>query len=453
MPEEKLTNIEGGRRSVSSYGERRVRSDRFRYVISLLVFRLILDLSYLTFVSPKYSEHHLSQLKTIFEPTQYILSVALFLMGVSFVPFSKKNFGGIFFLTAILFVYAPLTSVYGLDGSRSMLPVLYTAVALLVTWLVSVSFFPRVRFPIVANGKRIVFWMAFILTAIVFSWSIISGATSYFSLNVSEVYVYRRDVGAILDVGPMAYLNPWVQKVINPTILCMAMFSRRWMLAAISACLQVYFFGVTSQRSLMFVPVMCFGMWYFYNSAISIARLVWYASTLVIVVLLLTRFLGYEELGAITIRRAFFVPAGAVFEWFAYFEIHERVFWTDNFLAALWPSQYSGESVPYIVGRYLNMGREGLSYNIGLVGSANAHAGLFGVVLYSVILGIVLRLINVVILQGAPAWLAAAILIVPIRIVWADSDLFSALLTHGVIIGIVLLWLYGSSSQVTKRSP
>jgi hypothetical protein len=80
-----------------------------------------------------------------------------------------------------------------------------------------------------------------------------------------------------------------------------------------------------------------------------------------------------------------------------------------------------------------------------LVSSGYSHAGFVGVVVYSVIIGYILGVANYLVRRGVPVWIAVAILAGPFRTAWADSDLFASLLTHGILIAIVLIWIHGKA--------
>ncbi|MNY40286.1 hypothetical protein D3C86_1750200 [compost metagenome] len=108
--------------------------------------------------------------------------------------------------------------------------------------------------------------------------------------------------------------------------------------------------------------------------------------------------------------------------------------------------------LPYYLGDYFVPGKS-LAFNAGIVGTGYAQAGFFGVIFYATTLGFFLRFVNGLIKGGLPVYMVAAVLITPIRTAWADSDLFSALLSHGILIGIVVLWLYGKSKEKDRAKP
>ena len=50
-------------------------------------------------------------------------------------------------------------------------------------------------------------------------WFIFSGGLSFFNLDHARVYEFRRDVGSVIDVSFIAYLNNWAYSVFGPFLL------------------------------------------------------------------------------------------------------------------------------------------------------------------------------------------------------------------------------------------
>lgn len=166
--------------------------------------------------------------------------------------------------------------------------------------------------------------------------------------------------------------------------------------------------------------------------------------------------IAYEYLSLVTIpeiiiRRAFFVPTGLVFQWFDYFNGHAHVYWADRILSFFSDGAYVGANIPRLIGDYLVPGSNSAA-NSGMIASGYAHAGYVGVLLYSVILGLVVSGLNAVIKSGVPLWVVAALSIGPLRTAIADSDLFTSLLSHGLGITFLILWLYRSGESKPNHS-
>ena len=98
--------------------------------------------------------------------------------------------------------------------------------------------------------------------------------------------------------------------------------------------------------------------------------------------------------------------------------------------------QYS-QPITKVVGDW--MGYEELNANNGYISSGYAQAGLFGVMIYTFILGVYLRWLNIFSRKVEYQWLVAALVLTPFRNLILASDLPTVFVTHGLIIATVMI--------------
>jgi hypothetical protein len=79
----------------------------------------------------------------------------------------------------------------------------------------------------------------------------------------------------------------------------------------------------------------------------------------------------------------------------------------------------------------------------GFLGTGYMQFGSIGMLVYSLIVGALLWLGDALTVGRVPAWMGAAILIGPFFSLFNDSDLPTSLLTHGLAIALLLLFVYG----------
>jgi hypothetical protein len=245
----------------------------------------------------------------------------------------------------------------------------------------------------------------------------------------------------------MAYVNLWAQKVFNPFLLAVALLYRRPGLAVICLCLQVYFFFVTQHRAHLFVPLLIYLVYLLYTKPISISGVYVAISGALLGILFASMSFGFEEVPAIIIRRAFFVAASISLDWISYFKTAPHVFFSDSLLANFIHNDYTGQNLPYVMNDLLVSG-EPSGMNAGFVATGFAHIGLVGVVGYSILLSVIVAFVNHLIATGRPVFVAAAVLVMPLRTAWADSDLFTSILSHGLLVGCLLLCFCGISKEL-----
>jgi len=347
----------------------------------------------------------------------------------------------VFMFMAALFLIAPMTSEYGLNSARPIAPVLCAAIALLAVDLVSRIRIPDLLSSHIPRGRAMAIGISVAGVAYLLLWGWLSGTVQYVSFDVNRIYEFRDKAATLLDVGVLSYLNLWTYKVFTIFLVCVLLQHRRfgWLLVVL-AC-QVYFFGLTSHRLVLFLPLLAIAFWLYLARFDQLFPMPYAAALALLAVLTANRLSGIESIPEIVIRRAFFVPSGLVFQWMDFFTTHPHVYWADRVLALFSAGQYVGTNIPRLIGDYLVPGSNSAA-NSGMVASGFAQAGYWGVALYSTILGMVLSVLNAIVKSGVPLWFVAALSAGPLRTAFADSDLLTSLLSHGLGLVVLLLWLY-----------
>ena len=97
------------------------------------------------------------------------------------------------------------------------------------------------------------------------------------------------------------------------------------------------------------------------------------------------------------------------------------------------------------------MGSSNTWANNGMFGMGFMQAGFVGMLLYGVVYGLWLYLIDCIAVGRVPVEVAVSMVIVPTALVVTDADLLTGLLTHGGIAATLMLWLWGG--MVPARRP
>ncbi len=305
--------------------------------------------------------------------------------------------------------------------------------ALLVSLVVASIPFSSAGSRVASSREGIVVGISIGFVAAFVGWSIASGAASNLNFDLGRIYEFRQETGEALDGGIAGYLNLWAQKVFNPLLLAIGLRRRSWMLIAGALAAQVYFFAVTQHRIHLFMPVLVFMIYLLYARNLTLRRLYFLAGAGLAAFLVVALALNLDTAASLIVRRALYVPASVTFGWFEYFAFNPKVYWTDRFVFGRTPTDYTGLSLPAVLGDYRSPNTP-FAFNAGLVGAGFGQAGLWGVALYAGILGLLLRFANGLVRRGVPVYMAAAVLIGPIRTAWADSDVLTAVLSHGLLV-------------------
>ncbi|MEN5143114.1 hypothetical protein [Pseudomonas juntendi] len=408
---------------------------RLIFLSFVILFRVLLDTSYSTIIAKDFaSEGFILNV----EPFNYMVSWFLYLISLLIVSDRVKNVSQYFFVTAILCLVAPLTSLYGLDATRPLFPVLVSLGAIFTSYFVSKqSLLSFKGLPVVLGGRPIALMVSLAFVVGLVIWFKLSGAKS--NLNFSEVYEYRELNAELTAQGILAYTNNWTFQVFSVYLICFALYARRFLLVILLLGVQVYFFSVASHKSILFLPLLVFSVWIYLRRSDSLIILPLACVGVLVLTIASYIFLDDLWLTSLLSRRAFYVPADLCFVYFDFFSTHAHVYWSNSVLSSLQAYPYGSVAIPYVIGDYL--GKPGMGANNGFISSGFAHAGLFGVFFYAALVGLLLKLVNDLSNERMPVWVAIAISIVPLRSLLMSSDLFTVMLTHGFAVAIVIMYL------------
>lgn len=413
----------------------------FLFYILLIVFRLVLDYSYVYFVNPVffYEGFDLS-----FNWSNYTLSWFFYLTSFFLVRDSILKPSDYFFITAILAIFSPLTSYFGLNDF-SYFPVLLTLISFFSIWfLLKTSLVKPLGFKIHDGGEKIAFNLSVISIFILIFWYILSGAVFYFNLDFSKVYEYRELSSKLASVGPMVYFNGWVYSVFVVYAMAYTLLHKKYYLTVVFLIIQIFFYGVSAHKTVFFTPFLVLSIWWYFRKFNSVIFMVISFSFLVITSVFLYLYNNNIMFGSMFSRRVFFVPAKLTFDYFKFFENNPKVFWSNSVLSWLFDYPYY-DRVTKMIG-YEN--ETGASANNGYISSGFSHAGIFGIFIYSYIIAFLLKNLDYFTKFNIPLWFILCLIVTPMRSFLINSDLLTSLLTHGFLIAFFILLLSRNSNKV-----
>lgn len=410
-----------------------------------IVFRVVLDLSYVLFVSQvfEYQGYTLN-----YKPEAYALSWGVYVLSFYFISKTLIRVSDYFFILAVLAFMAPLSSYYGLSD-KPFFPILMCTISLWVVY-----FFSRTRLlktpyiPLLKDGRYMALVLAGSGVLYLILWYFLSGAAFNLNFSLAKVYDYRVENAKLSDVGFLAYLNSWTYQVFTIFLLSYFLHKRKLVPAVFIVFIQVFFFSVSAHKSILFYPFMIIGIWFYFKrfNGLSIVPILFSG----VVGGALLCYLVWDEVffGSLFIRRVFYVPSWLTYGYFDFFYDNPHLYWSNSILSSYFSYPYS-ERITILIGQHL--GSEG-SGNNGFISSGYAHAGILGIIIYSVIFGVVLRFIDSTSLNRVPVWLSLCLTVVPLRSALLSSDLLTTLLTHGLLAAVILLMLIRERPEPSDSS-
>ncbi|MFL2487563.1 MAG: hypothetical protein ACJ0G2_04585 [Gammaproteobacteria bacterium] len=372
-----------------------------------------------------------------FSLNKYIFSWVFYIFACIITPKNFIRISDYFVVLAVTALIAPLATLVGI-GNYSVYPLFVTVASILLIVLI-IRFLGNVKFsfPIIRNGRSIAVYSSTALVGLVVALLLVTGAAFNLNFDLSLVYEFRSTNAELSSFGIFAYINNWVYQVINVFLISYFLLKRRWALFVFFCCLQIFFFGVSAHKSVLFYPLLIVSIWYYLQLNRSLIVVPVLFSGVIIFSFITYIIFSDIFVSALFIRRVFFIPAMLTINYFDFFSNNPFIYWSNSVLSSFIDYPYA-ERMTILIGQY--RGTEA-SANNGYISSGYAHAGVLGVFLYSLILGVIMSILNSMTRNTDYLWFYLALVIVPIRAVVISSDLFTSLLTHGLLISILLIFL------------
>lgn len=407
----------------------------FFYIISI-VYRIILDLSYIIYVNPIFNYDGFGY---NFSYQNYIISWVFTIILILITPKVLTKVSDYFFATFAFNIIIPILCLFSFNSELSIYPVLTNLlVYILLYFSLKISFLRNsIKYPYIKNGESAFKIVCTVMIIYLIVWYTISGAINNFNLDLLKVYEFRDLNAEITNLSFLAYINTWVLNVFNLALISYMLLKKKYIYFFVLCLVQVFFFGISAHKSVLFTPLVVFSIYFYLSKTNSLATIPLAFSSLILVCILLYLYNNDIVSASIFVRRAFFVPSQLNFIYFDFFSKNPFAYWSDSFSILGGPVYSNGVSLA--IGGYL--GSEDLSANNGFVSSGFAQAGLWGVFIYCFFIVIILKTINQISKDIKFLWFTLCIVITPFRALLISSDLLTVMLTHGLIVAIFLLLL------------
>jgi len=412
-----------------------------------ILYKFMLDAIYIWAASPQYAYAGL-----LYTPVswKYFISLALYLGLFAFLPKNEKNAVG--FLLHLQFVYtvAPLLSFYALANGSTRYILMVSVCVLLQTWIL--------RRPKASDG-------AVHITGIRSYVTVALGALTIFALAVPVLYngfgglkvfdfayIYEMRANATYPPG-FSYLFNWMQKVIVPFAVLYFLHAKKYRWCILCVLLQIVFYMESGWKFTLFILVPVIAIYVFSKTG-HLLKLM-YAGLVVLLLLVLICFRldrigGVSSLGpqlnALIPIRALFIPADNKFDFYECFRVFPHTFFSDGMIGKLLGLSYPyAASLGQVIYAYTGGTFLESNSNTGYLGEAYAQMGFVGMLLMSLLLTAILRGIQNYANKENFGVLIAMFSV--FMILLNDNALFTTLLTNGMLVAFVLVFIYFSSSS------
>lgn len=267
--------------------------------------------------------------------------------------------------------------------------------------------------------------------------------------EVRSVRMAYREALTVLPPGT-AYVLLATSNVLNPLALMRSLLERRWALAAVPLLGQLLIYSVGGHRMvLMSIPgVVVMWLWMRGRPRPSgTAFLAWVSGGLIAATTAALA-LGSGAAGLLALRM-FVEPGSLTAAYLGLFSDRDHLYWSYSFLS--WLVDYPYDLTPNFLVGAVARGDSAVSANVNLFGDGYMAWGWIGMAVES------LLLVALVLMIDGPgrdvgAAECCAVLLLP-SFALANSNVFTAVLTHGFLFAWVLLILTARAGPATPARP
>ena len=406
--------------------------------VSIALYKVMLDVSYFYLISPiwSYAKFELN-LNSIKLAESYFLLFVVFLL----MPKSSKKLSDVFVWLLILFSYIPMLTLFALKDETRIFMYAVTGFWLLVFFLLQMSW---VSLPLFKQSALLRFSLFALLSIIVYL-MIYKYLGFSFTIDIRKVYEIRSQFSE--TAIPLAgYLFTWLAYIVNPLFFAFFCVKRKWIFVVLIVFLEFLLFSQTGNKTFLFaLPFMLILIWI-------ITRKNPLAYTAIVlsggIVLGIFSYWVIDDIwiSSLFTRRSLFVPAQLSFFYNDFFSKNECVFLSHSIFSSF--SDYPYHLVPPNLIGDIYLGDPGCSANTGIVGDAYMNFGYAGLFLWAVLFAVIVKLLDTF-TSGKDIRIAIGGIAMPV-ITLMNSALLTNLLTHGLLLSLLLLYLLPENDVLVK---
>jgi len=375
-----------------------------------------------------------------------IEGVSLVLIISSILPVSFKKPSDVFLHIQFLFPILPMIVLYGaMSWPRSYL---YFVIFSYFILIFIVEIFSKIKIKILRVTRLSTTFfgrMLFVLSWVVIVSIVLFGGGRYLNFNLSKIYELR-SISASSLPSIYAYISPLISKIILPFSLVIAVINRDRLLAFGSIVGSILMFGLTAHKGPLFYPVMVLGLYFFLSRKYVVQYIL--LGYLMLIFLSSTDFSigwGGGWVGSILLRRVCLVPAFINYLYYDFFSINTFTFWAQSKITLGLLNFPYDINIPHLIGREY-FGNVKLGANTGWLGCGYMHAGFSGMLVYSVVIGLLLSVLNKF-SRVIEKKILVALCFTPFIVLMTSSDLPTSLLNHGLLLALFFLTMFSTRNK------
>ncbi len=415
--------------------------NKIRLLLYFLIYKITIELIYVFAINPLYGytklELHVDWFKAI---ESYICLMIL----IVFFPKNKKIPSFSLYVILCIFIYIPLGSYMWLSGQSS---IYYFTV---VIGFIIISMFIKMKkvyiiskFQYSNNLFYLLYLFYFIITVYLI---FIRGGIDLRAVSLEEIYSLRSEQN--ID-GINGYLLNWSAKVFCPFFIAFYLYKKKYSLVILTVFLQLIMFLSYGYKAYLFSVIMLafvligkrknnfeknFSLGVSFSIITSYIVYVLFTSTTLINTIAF---------------RLIFVPVQIQYQYFDYFSKFEKMNFSQSIIGKLFNVEDDyHQPISFVISMYY----QGVisNSNTGIFSDAFANGGFVLMIIYSMIVGCIFYVIDIVTFKIPVVYTVSALSY--LMFVLNDNSLLTSLLTGGLALMIILLFLFNSNIKNTEEN-
>ncbi|WP_158232221.1 hypothetical protein [Sporosarcina sp. P20a] len=404
------------------------------------MYKLLLDYAYLNYVSELYQ--YTGFIKD-FNLIKFVESCVLLIPIYIFFRYKNKttNSSNIILMIFILSIIIPTSVLYGMEGTSRQF-YYFTLIGFSITILLSKIPALNLKKATNISSKKLNNMLIFCTLIVAGLLIAYEGYPTLKAFDLSNVYEIRRNVNLPKF---LSYLSNWQTKVISLFLFAYSLHYKKSKLFILTLIMQLLIYSITAHKIVLFAPVLLTFLFlllkYFKNF-----YLVYIVGMNFGVIITFVLFkVGISEWPAtLFIRRMLLVPIKNAIYVYDYFNDVDKVMLSNSILKGVFTYRFD-KGLYYVIGEKY-YGNAMSNANTNYIGDAYAQLGLIGILLFSILLGILLWTLKTISLGKPLIITLGAVLISFYSII--DSSLLTSILTNGILIGMLLILLLRKDHKV-----
>lgn len=405
----------------------------WHFAALMLTYKLLLDISY-EFIAFAYQYQALFYNGRTLSTEILSWLCLIFSLPAMKILFNDRSASGNILFLLVIFSYIPTISVISFRSDYDT-----TYIVLMIIFWLLFYFWWIIMKPIHFRAlSRMESRSFYIICAIALSASVL--IYSYmnigfrFHFNIIDVYEIRAEAREFIAPFPLNYLVSFADNIL--ALLAVFFFMRGMKLTSIAILFVIFVnFSISGTKQILFLPFLGFIGYFVFKDYINSYKII-IAGILFLLASILENIVYYSSiLHGIFSYRILFIPAELHYMYYDYFQSHDLLFYSQSILKPF--SIAPQENIQFVIGEQA-VGTFTARANNGLFSDAYMNAGIFGVLIYPLILAAYLR-----VLDGAIVRLPGRIrfvVVLYVAFVLLGMTLTAALFTSGLLFLIFLLY-------------